>query len=73
MYKQIYKLLSFLPACTLALLPMACTEERELLERQDESQTLESMVNISGIVDAPASRTSGKYGIISGNDLGITF
>ena len=73
MYKLIYKLLSFLPVCTLAFLPMACTEERELLERLDESQTLESMVNFSGIVDEPASRTSGRYGIISGNDLGITF
>lgn len=73
MYKLIYKLLSFLPACTLALLSMACAEERDLPQQRDERPTLESTVNFSGFLDAPSSRTSGKYGIISGNDLGITF
>ncbi len=73
MFKLIYKLLSFLPACALACMPMACVEDYNLAQQEKKAQKMEPAVGFSGASNAPETRTSGKYGTIEGEKLGITF
>ena len=68
-----YKLLSFLPVCALAMMPMACTEEQNLAQPDNNQEELEPAVSFTGSMNSPSSRTSGEYGKIDATNLGITF
>ena len=74
MSKLSYRTLSlFLLACVLVLTPTACVEKDDQGQQQDTNQDLGSVVSFSGTFENAKTRTSGKYGIIKPNDLGITF
>ena len=73
MLKLRYKLLISLSACALAFMPMACTEEQNLAQPDNNQEELEPAVSFTGSMNSPSSRTSGKYGKIDATNLGITF
>lgn len=74
MSKLSYRTLSlFLLACVLVLTPTACVEKDDQGQQKDTNQDLGSVVSFSGTFENAKTRTSGKYGIIKPNDLGITF
>ena len=71
MLKLRYKLLSSLSACALAFMPMACTEEQNLAQPDNNQEELEPAVGFTGSMNSPSSRTSGEYGKIDATNLGI--
>ena len=74
MSKLSYRTLSlFLLACVLVLTPTACVDKDDQGQQQNTNQDLGSVVSFSGTFENAKTRTSGKYGIIKPNDLGITF